>query len=92
MTGTDWVQTLRFGSGVSAKSETGHSGVAERRDRFTSDNGPSRRDSRVVVREGLLLPDVTGSIRPKPACRTAPKLPDARAGLFQVSRPRSSRW
>jgi hypothetical protein len=48
-----------------ANSETGHSGVAEWRDRFTFDSGPSRRDSRIVVREGLLSRDATGSIRPE---------------------------
>jgi hypothetical protein len=50
---------------VTANSETGHSGVAEWRDRFTFDSGPWRRDSRIVVREGLLSRDATGSIRPK---------------------------
>ena len=58
------MQTLRFGSYVTAKSETGHSGVAEWRDRFAFENRPSRRDSRTVVREGLLSRDVTGSIQP----------------------------
>ena len=49
---------------MTANSETGHSGVAEWRFRFTFDSGPSRRDSRIVVREGLLSRDATGSIRP----------------------------
>jgi hypothetical protein len=53
--------------------------VAAWRDRFTFQSRPSRRSGRIVVRERLLLADVTGSIRPQAA-----------AGIFQAERQHRS--
>jgi hypothetical protein len=79
------------GEEVTAKSESGHSGVAEWSDRFTFDNGPSRHDSQIMVREGLLSRDVTGSIRPKADLKVSRKQADALTDFFPVLRLRSSR-
>lgn len=75
---------------MTAKSETSHLRPATWRDRFTLDSGPSRRNGRIVACERLLLPDVTGSIRPKGVIQPlALKQPSERADTFaaRVGRP-----